>query len=129
MTLLGVVLLVTGATLMVAEAHLPTYGAVGIAGVVAFVAGVGLSIDAAGGGTVLALVVAVIAAIVAAGLLLVVARKVAATSRGRVRGGAEGLVGRVGVVRSAPDPVGRVLSTARCGGPGRRRSSTTTTPT
>ena len=109
MTLLGVVLLVTGAALMVAEAHLPAYGAVGLAGVVAFVAGVAVTVDASGGGLALSLAVAAIAAVAAVGLLLLVARTVARSTPRRVRGGAEGLVGRRGVVRSAPDPVGRVF--------------------
>jgi membrane-bound serine protease (ClpP class) len=108
-TLLGVVLLVTGAALMVAEAHLPAYGAVGLAGVVAFVAGVAVTVDASGGGLALSLAVAAIAAVAAVGLLLLVARTVARSTPRRVRGGAEGLVGRRGVVRSAPDPVGRVF--------------------
>jgi membrane-bound serine protease (ClpP class) len=43
------------------------------------------------------------------GLVLLVVRKGAATRRSRARGGADGLIGRVGEVRAAPAPVGRVF--------------------
>jgi len=57
---------------------------------------------------------AVVAAILTAGACGLVyawllARKGLATRRIGVRGGAEGLIGRVGVLRSPPEPVGRVL--------------------
>ena len=50
----------------------------------------------------------------------------AAASRRRVRGGAEGLIGRVGEVRAAPAPSGRSSWTARCGA--RVRGPATRTP-
>jgi membrane-bound serine protease (ClpP class) len=51
----------------------------------------------------------VASALFGAAFLLVLVRKGLATRRLSVRGGAEGLVGRVGVVRSPPEPVGAVL--------------------
>ena len=41
--------------------------------------------------------------------VLVVLRKGISASRGRVRSGAEGLIGRVGEVRAAPAPLGQVF--------------------
>jgi membrane-bound serine protease (ClpP class) len=48
-------------------------------------------------------------AVFGAAFLLLVVRKALATRRVGVRGGPSGLVGHVGVVRSAPEPVGAVL--------------------
>jgi membrane-bound ClpP family serine protease len=106
---LGIALLVTGSGLVVAEAHLPTYGALGVAGVAALVAGTALSIDGAGGGIALVLTVAVTFAVVGTLLLLYVARQTLAVGRRRALTGAEGLVGHVGVVRVAPAPLAQVF--------------------
>ena len=108
MVLLGIVLLVTGAGLLVAEAHLPTYGALGFAGVVALVAGTALAVAGSGGGLALVLVVAAIVAGAALALLLVIGKATLAAARPRARTGAEALVGHVGVVRQAPAGVGPV---------------------
>jgi membrane-bound ClpP family serine protease len=101
------VLLALGAVLLVAEAHLPSFGALGVAGVAALVTGAALAADAAGGG--LALVVAVAVAIgVGGGALLLYAVR-ATLPVARARTGAEALVGHVGVVRQAPAPFGLIL--------------------
>src|SRR4051812_50154790 len=50
MVLLGIVLVLTGAGLLVAEAHLPTYGLLGLAGVVSLVAGGARAPGGPGGG-------------------------------------------------------------------------------
>ena len=47
MVLLGIVLLGVGAGLLIAEAHLPTYGALGLAGVVALAGGAAVAVDGA----------------------------------------------------------------------------------
>ena len=70
MVLLGIVLLGAGAGLLIAEAHLPTYGALGLAGVVALAGGAAIAVDGSG---------------------------------------VEGLVGHVGVIRTAPAPLGQVF--------------------
>jgi membrane-bound serine protease (ClpP class) len=106
--LLGIALLLAGAGLLVAEAHLPTYGALGIGGVVALAAGAAIAVDASGGGAALIVGVAAIVAIGALALVGVIARATLAASRPRARTGAEGLVGHVGVVRQVPAPVGQV---------------------
>jgi membrane-bound serine protease (ClpP class) len=109
MTGLIVALLVLGAALVVVEAHLPTYGALGLAGIAMFVAAVVLALAAAGAGVAVAIGVglAVGAAATAAGLVVV--RKALAVRGQRARCGAEGLVGHVGVVRRPLDPLGQVF--------------------
>ena len=109
MVTLGIVLLLLGAALLIAEAHLPTYGALGVAGLVALVSGGALAVDASGGGLALVLAVSLVLAATAGSFLLIAARQAAAVSRRRASTGAEGLVGHVGVVRSVPAPVGSVF--------------------
>jgi membrane-bound ClpP family serine protease len=48
MTALGIILVLTGAALMVAEAHLPSHGALGASAVVALPAGVVLALSGTG---------------------------------------------------------------------------------
>jgi membrane protein implicated in regulation of membrane protease activity len=77
--------------------------------VAALVTGGVLAVEATGGSLVLALALAIP---VAAGLLafmFVAGRKTLEVGRRRPRGGATGLIGRVGVVRRALTPVGAVL--------------------
>jgi membrane-bound ClpP family serine protease len=105
MVLLGIALLGVGAGLLIAEAHLPTYGALGLVGVVALAAGAAIAVDAAGGGTVLIVAIVAIVALSALALLAVIARATLAAGRGRAKTGVEGLVGPVGVVRNAPTPL------------------------
>jgi membrane-bound ClpP family serine protease len=106
MTALTVVLLVTGASLLVAEAHLASYGLLGIAGVLALTTGGVLAVDSAGGSLLVAVALVLPVALVAAALVAIVARKGLAV---RSRRPANGLVGRVGVVRRAVEPEGAVL--------------------
>jgi membrane-bound ClpP family serine protease len=102
-------LLVTGAALLVAEAHLTSYGVLGLGGVALLAAGGILAVDAAGGSVLLALAL-ILPVMLATGVLVgVAARKALAVSRRRVRGGADGLVGRLGVVRREVAPLGAVL--------------------
>lgn len=101
-------LLILGPGLLVAEAHLPTYGVLGLAGVAALVAAIVLAVLASGAHPALA--VALTVPIAAGGIALgvVCLRKVRMVSRRRARGGADGLIGHVGVVRRPLDPVGHV---------------------
>ena len=101
MSTVGIVLLLLGAVLAAAEAHVPTHGALGSAAAVAFAGGIALVVAGAGLGTAAALAVGLVAGLVAAGYALIVVRKSLAISRRRVRSGAEGLVGRVGEARAA----------------------------
>lgn len=106
---IGLLLVLVGAALFVAEAHVPSYGALGTAAAVALAAGIGLIVSGAGLGAAAVLGATLAAALVALALVLLVARKGLATRRIRARTGAEGLIGRIGEVRSAPAPVGRVF--------------------
>jgi membrane-bound ClpP family serine protease len=105
----GIVLLVAGTALIVLEAHVTSYGVLGVSGLVAMVAGAVLAIDAAGGGVALIVAVALLLALTGGAVMLAFLRRVAVTARGRVRTGSEALVGRVGVVRAAPEPLGQVF--------------------
>jgi membrane-bound ClpP family serine protease len=107
--LLGIALLLTGAGLLIAEAHLPSYGALGLGGVLALVAGAAIAVDASGGGTALIAAVAAIVALASLALLAVIARATLAAARPRALTGAEALIGHVGVVRRAPAPLGQVF--------------------
>jgi membrane-bound ClpP family serine protease len=108
MSSLSVVLVIVGAALMVAEAHVPSHGALGTGAAAALTAGVVLALSGAGapGGAVVAAgVAAALAGLALAWLLLV---KSLAARRLAVRSGPRALVGRVATVRSVPAPVGQV---------------------
>ena len=109
MTALIVALLLTGAGLLVAEAHVVSYGLLGTAGIAALVAAAVLTVGAAGGGLVAALAVALPIAAALGALAVVATHKSLAVRRRRPLGGADGLVGRVGVVRHAFTPEGDVF--------------------
>jgi membrane-bound ClpP family serine protease len=109
MVLLGIALLGIGAGLLIAEAHVPSFGALGIGGVIALVAGAALAVDGSGGGTALVVAIAAIVALASLALLVVIARAALIAARPRARTGAEALVGHVGVVRSTLAPVGQVF--------------------
>ena len=105
MTALILASLVTGASLLIAEAHLPSYGLLGIAGVLALALGGVLAVEAAGGSMLVAVALVLPVALVVAALVAVAGRKALAVSRRRPT---NGLVGRVGVVRHPVEPVGEV---------------------
>jgi membrane-bound serine protease (ClpP class) len=109
MVLLGIALLALGAGLLIAEAHVPSFGALGIGGVIALVAGAAIAVDGSGGGTVLVVAIAAIVALASLALVAAIARATITAARPRARTGAEALVGHIGVVRSALAPVGQVF--------------------
>jgi membrane-bound ClpP family serine protease len=101
MSTLGIVLLLMGTALAVAEAHVPSHGALGSAAAAAFAGGIALVVAGAGLGIAVALTVGIIGGAIAAVYAWIVVHKALAVSRSRVRSGAEGLVGRVGEARTA----------------------------
>ena len=105
---LGVALVLVGAALLVAEAHVPG-GVLGGFGAVTLAAGAALAISGAGGG--IAVVLASVLAVAAvAGLWLAIAtRKALATRRLKASSGREALSGRMGVVRSWENGGGQVF--------------------
>src|SRR5829696_6156773 len=105
MSTLGIVLMLVGAALAAAEAHVPSHGALGSAAAVAVAAGIALVAAGAGVGTAVALIVGLAAGMVAAGYAWVVVRKGVAASRAQRVGGSRG-------------PRRRGACRARPGGPG-----------
>ncbi len=105
----GVLLLLFAALLVVAEAFVPSFGVLGIGGIVAFALGSVLLFDtpestiAVDRTLIAAAVVAVSGAMLAIGYLVLRARRRPVTT------GAEGLVGEVGVVREPSASGGRVF--------------------
>jgi membrane-bound ClpP family serine protease len=108
MTALGFALLLTGVLLVVAEAHVPG-GVLGVAGGVALIAGGIIVIAALGGGAALAVPIGVGIGAAAGGWALLVARKATSARHASIRSGAEGLCGRLGVVRSWSEPAGQIF--------------------
>jgi membrane-bound ClpP family serine protease len=108
MTALGIALLLAGAALVIAEAHVPG-GVLGVAGGIALMLGGVVIIAGLGGGAVLAIPVGIGLGVIAGGGALYVAGKGRAAARTRVSSGAEGLCGHVGVVRSWAEPAGQVF--------------------
>jgi membrane-bound serine protease (ClpP class) len=108
MVAVGVALVLVGAALLVAEAHVPA-GAFGAVGGLALAGGVALAIAGAGAGLVLVLPAAV-GAVAVAGLWIAVATRKALASQGlRTPIGREALNGRLGVVRNWNGSDGQVL--------------------
>jgi membrane-bound serine protease (ClpP class) len=108
MTALGFALLLVGALLVVAEAHVPG-GVLGVVGGMALIVGGIIVIAALGGGAALAVPVGVGLGAATAGWALLAARKAAGSRRVRIQAGAEALCGRVGVVRRWGESGGNVF--------------------
>jgi membrane-bound ClpP family serine protease len=108
MTTLGMVLLVLGALVATAEAHYPAHGFAGGIGVMAMALGAVLAISGLGAGLALGLLGGLTLAGIGGSALLLSVRSGFAVRSRRVRTGAEGIVGEIGVVRSWTDADGRV---------------------
>ena len=109
MTALGVSLLIVGAIVIVAEAHVPSLGMLGGPGVLALGVGAILAVSGLGGGLALAVITAVLLVAIGVGAVALSVTKGLAVRRRRVRAGPEGLIGHQGVVRSWAEPTGSVL--------------------
>lgn len=108
MVVIGVALVLVGAALLVAEAHVPA-GILGVTGGLALSGGAALAIAGAGGGLAIVLPVVVAAGAVTGLWLAVGTRKAFAAQALRASSGSEALSGRVGVVRNWTDGGGQVL--------------------
>src|SRR5579875_1104098 len=108
MTTLGLVLLVLGAVVAVTEAHYPTHGVAGGAGVAVMAAGAVLAISGLGAGLLVGLLVGAALAGAGAALVTLTVTRGLAVRRRRVSTGVEGIVGHVGVVRDWADGSGRI---------------------
>lgn len=96
MLTLGLLLLILGAALAVAEAHVPSFGALGTGAIVALATGVALVLSAAGSAVLVAIFAGLGVAAVGGGAVWVMARKALATRRIQA---SNSLVGRMGVAR------------------------------
>lgn len=109
-TLAGVLLLLLAAGLIIAEAHLPTGGALGASGIAALIASGLLLYDTDSEAFDVDVPVVVAIAVLVGGLALLVSQRVyRAYRQERVMTGWEELIGAEGEVRLTLDPVGQVF--------------------
>jgi len=107
---IGVVLLILGIGLIIAEAHLPTLGLLGVAGVAALIGGGLLLFDVSGdGASEISPVLVVVVALALGVPLLFAGQRALAARHEPVRTGEEELIGSAGDVRQALDPIGQVF--------------------
>jgi membrane-bound serine protease (ClpP class) len=92
----------------VAEVHYPSHGIIGGLGVAAMAIGAVLVLSGTGAGIALGALAGLAIGGFGVGALAVSVKHGAAVSRRRVRTGAEGIIGHVGVVRSWSDAAGSV---------------------
>ncbi len=105
----GLALLLLGVTLLIAEAFLPTFGLIGAGGIAAFLLGSLFLFDTAGTGVAVARSLVFGVGGTLGVLMLGIAALVVRSQRRPAAGGAEGMVGAVGVARSRLAPAGTVL--------------------
>src|SRR3954451_14304187 len=119
MTALGLLLVLVGAALVAAEAHVPSHGSLGAAAVASLAVGVALLVSAAGGAAIAAILAALAVALAGGLWITTLVRKVVGVRR--LRPPRDAIVGCVGVVKAAAEPLGQVyvggaLGGARVGG-------------
>jgi len=103
----GVALIGLGAAMLVAEMFLPTFGVVGVGGLVAFVLGSLLLFDTPEAALQVDRGLIAGAAVTVGAFAIVVAWLVVRAQRARSTVGAEGMLGEIGEVRRAGEPGGR----------------------
>ena len=108
MTSLGLVLLVIGALVAVAEAHFPTHGIAGGVGLLLMAVGAVLAISGLGAGVLLGLLGGFVLAGAGGAALVVTVRRGLTARHRRIQTGAEAIVGHLGVVRSWTNGTGSV---------------------
>ena len=91
-----------------AEVHYPSHGVVGGVGVLAMAFGAVLAISGLGAGVVVGLLAGLALAGFGVSALALSVKHGAAVSRRRIRTGAEGIIGHIGVVRSWTNSSGSV---------------------
>ncbi|WP_458682828.1 NfeD family protein [Prescottella equi] len=108
MAALGVLALVVGVLLIVIEAHVPTFGALGVAGTLLAGTGAWLLFTSGGLGLEVAVPVTLGVAVVGLGAVAVTGRKVLRARREPVRSGVQSLVGSEAQVLSWDGAQGEV---------------------
>lgn len=105
----GILLMLFAVVLFVAEAFLPSFGVLGVGGIVAFVLGSLLLFDTPDSTVAVDRGIVVAAALTISSFMLAVGYLVVRTQRRRATTGAEGLVGEIGVVRERLELGGKVF--------------------
>ena len=108
-TVAGVLLLVLGVAMIVAEAHFGTHGLLGVSGVVALIASGLLLYDTHTSAFEVSAPLVIAVGLVLGGLLGFAVQRAARARRQPARTGWEELVGAIGEVREPLDPVGQVF--------------------
>jgi membrane-bound serine protease (ClpP class) len=108
-TITGVLLLVAGIGLIVAEAHLPTHGVLGVAGVAALVSSGLLLYDTHSSSFEVSVPVVIVVGLLLGGFLAVAVERAVRARRQPARTGWEEMLGAVGEVRQRLDPVGQIF--------------------
>lgn len=108
MVTLGLLALVVGVGLLVAEAHLPTAGVLGGAGIVSLAAACWLLIAVAGGGLAVALPASIIVLTVGLTGIVLAGRRVRKAGRRALRSGVARLPGSLATVRAWEGDEGQV---------------------
>ncbi len=108
-TVAGVLLLVFGVAMIVAEAHLPTHGILGGSGVAALIASGLLLYDTNSSAFEISPPVVIIVGLLLGGLLAFAVERAVRARRLPARTGWEEMVGAIGEVREPLDPVGQIF--------------------
>jgi membrane-bound serine protease (ClpP class) len=108
-TLVGVILLVAGVALIVAEAHLATHGILGAAGVAALVVSGLLLFNTNSDAIGVSVPVVIVTGLALGGFIAFAVQRALAANREQAKTGWEELVGEIGEVRVPLAPVGQVF--------------------
>ncbi|HSJ18749.1 MAG TPA: NfeD family protein [Solirubrobacterales bacterium] len=108
-TLVGILLLVLGVAMIIAEAHLPTGGLVGAAGVAALVASGLLLYNTDSDAFEVSVPVVVVTGLLLGGFIAFAAQRTVRAHHRPVMTGWEEMVGAIGEVRQPLDPLGQVF--------------------
>ena len=105
----GLGLILLGITFMVAELFVPSFGALGIGGVVAFVIGSIILFDKEGGNIAISMPLIIAVSLLTAGFFLIAIRVVFKAHRGRVVSGAEEMLGSIGEIMEGFETSGHIF--------------------
>jgi membrane-bound serine protease (ClpP class) len=108
-TAVGVLLLVFGVAMIIAEAHLPTHGILGASGVAALIASGLVLYDTNNSAFEISPVVVILTGLLMGGFLALAVQRALRARRLPRRTGWEEMVGAVGEVRDPLDPIGQIF--------------------
>jgi membrane-bound serine protease (ClpP class) len=108
-SVIGVLLLLAGVAMLIAEAYLPTHGVLGASGVAALIASGLVLYDTNSSAFSISPVVVIVAGLLLGGLLAIAIERAMRARRLPKRTGREEMVGEVGEVREPLDPMGQIF--------------------